>query len=259
MAPAVTFQPPIELTARQRWFVESESREVLFGGGVAAGKTTALLAAAFAGVDDPDYHALIAAPTSHAVVAPGGIIDVVFRWLDNTDVRYRFDSSTRTWTFPSGARVSVAAVSPGNVDRFRGLGLQFVGFDNIDALDAAPVVVQSPRWWKRFFTWVKRLWDWLHGTDETPAPPAANGEQVYELLRSRLRPTAATPAPRIAVTATVPHPWMELFQRRRDGEVVTATHYDNPAVDSTEMNQALATLPEDDPVKQANALWRQQQ
>lgn len=254
--PVASFVPPVELTPRQRRFVESESREVLFGGGVAAGKTTALLAAAFAGVDDPDYHAYIMAPSLHDITRPGGISEVIDRWVENAYDTYRYDGVTRTWTFPSGARVSVAAVSSDNVDRFRGANLQFVGFDNIDRLDLLPVTVQPSRWWERFFAWVKRLWAMLHGDGEEPVAPLANGEQVYEMLRSRLRPTVATPAPRIAVTATVPHPWMELFERRYDGEVVAATHYDNPAVDSAEIARRLELLPEGDPVREADATWR---
>lgn len=104
--------------------------EVLFGGAAGPGKSEAILMAALQYVDQPDYAAIIFRRTYSDLALAGGLIPRSFEYLAGTDAKW--NDTTKTWTFPSGATVSFGYLSsPADKFRYQGSEFQFIGFDEL--------------------------------------------------------------------------------------------------------------------------------
>lgn len=104
--------------------------EVLFGGAAGPGKSEAILMAALQYVDQPDYAAIIFRRTYSDLALAGGLIPRSHEYLAGTDAKW--NDTTKTWTFPSGATVSFGYLaSPADKFRYQGSEYQFIGFDEL--------------------------------------------------------------------------------------------------------------------------------
>ena len=106
-------------------------RETFFGGAAGGGKTDVLLMAAAQYVDEPGYSALILRRTYPQLSSSGkGIIPRSREWWAGTGAR--FNESTHTWTFPSGATVRFGSMQHENDKyNYQGPEFQFIGFDEL--------------------------------------------------------------------------------------------------------------------------------
>ncbi|MCB0042872.1 MAG: terminase family protein [Caldilinea sp.] len=121
---------PHKPTPKQWAFLLLPHREAFFGGQPGGGKSDALLMGALQYADVPGYSALLLRRTYADLALPGALMDRSLEWLVGTDARW--NSTTKTWTFPSGATVTFGYLE-NEKDKFRyqGAEFQYVGFDEL--------------------------------------------------------------------------------------------------------------------------------
>ena len=108
----------------------SQELEVFFGGAAGGGKSDALLMAALMFSELPGYAAIIFRRTYPELSLPGGLLDRAADWLGGTDARW--NSTTKTWTFPSSATLSFGHME-NEMDKFNYKSSEFhyIGFDEL--------------------------------------------------------------------------------------------------------------------------------
>lgn len=199
-------------TLKQATFLALDCREAFFGGAAGPGKSSALLMAALQFVDVPGYSALILRRTYADLSLPGAIMSRAHEWLAGTDARW--NGSTKTYTFPSGATLTFGYLQNGGDHlRYQGAEFTFVGFDEL---------TQFPRY-------------------------------QYTYLFSRLRRLKGVDVPIRMRSASNPggpgHEWVRkrfILNGRRKGRVfIPARMGENPYLDQQEYNESLSKL---DPV-----------
>lgn len=100
----------------------------MYGGSAGCGKSDALLAAALQGIEIPSYSAIIFRRTFKDLSQPGALMDRAHQWWDKTDAKW--SENTKTWTFPSGARIGFGYIAHRNhLANYRGPEFQFIGLD----------------------------------------------------------------------------------------------------------------------------------
>lgn len=122
---------PHEPTPKQRKFLDQVNiREVFYGGAAGGGKSDALIMDFLQYVDVPGYSGILFRRTVPEMTAPGGLIDRCNQWFGDTDAKW--SGSTKTWTFPSGATLTLASMQH-EKDKFdwKGAHFQFCGFDEL--------------------------------------------------------------------------------------------------------------------------------
>lgn len=204
---------------QQAEFLKLTCKEALYGGAAGGGKSDALLMAALQYVDVPGYAAILFRKTYQDLSLPGGLIPRSHEWLAGTDARW--DNTTKTWQFPSGAKISFGYMDS-QLDHFRyqGSEFQFIGWDELTQ-----------------FTQAK-----------------------YEYMYSRLRSTTSINVPLRVRGATNPggigHTWVkkrfiDARTRERGAVFIPAKVYDNPHIKVEEYVDSLSYL---DPVTRARYL-----
>lgn len=198
---------------QQAKFLSLTCKEALYGGAAGGGKSDALLMAALQYVDVPGYAAIIFRKTYQDLSLPGGLIPRSHEWLAGTDARW--DNTTKTWLFPSGAKLSFGYMDSAlDHYRYQGSEFQYIGWDELTQ-----------------FTQAK-----------------------YEYMYSRLRSTVSINVPFRVRGATNPggigHMWVKKRfvdekTRARDAVFIPAKVYDNPHIKIKEYVDSLNYL---DPV-----------
>lgn len=221
---------------RQRTFLSLDCREALYGGGAGGGKSDALLMSALEYVHVPRYAALILRRTFADLSKSDAIMARADEWLRGSDAKW--NSETRTWTFPSGATLSFGYFDhPSAKQVYQGGAWQFIGWDEL---------TQFPE-------------DW------------------YTYMFSRLRKTSQ-PVPLRMRAATNPggigHQWVyerfiepwEKFREEHGREpkpseqarpFVQSLAKDNPSLDQAAYETSLGELSEADRRQLKHGIWEQ--
>jgi hypothetical protein len=214
---------------KQRKALEYTCTELLFGGAAGGSKSSYLLMAAALGITVPNYSALIIRRTYQDLSLPGAIMDRSHEWWTKTDAKWKAED--KTWTFPSGARISFGYME-GSQDhlRYQGSELQFVGIDEISQFPEHQALyllsrLRGPIGWP----------EWLGLRYRGACNPGGIGHQW---LQKRYRiPTEGT---------------HNILEQRVDGKLarvfVPAFASDNPGLDVTSYHAMLANL---DPLTRA--------
>lgn len=205
------------LVPQARFLAMDHIPEVLYGGAAGGGKSSALLLAALRYVDVPGYSAILFRKTYADLALPGALMDRAAEWL--TDSPAKWDSKSKTWSFPSGATMTFGYLD--NKDdhfRYQGAEFQMIGFDEL---------TQFP-------------------------------ENQYRYLFSRLRRLATAAVPVRMRAASNPgglgHEWVKkrfLLETSADRLFVPARLADNPRLDQANYVASLMQL---DPITRQQLL-----
>lgn len=205
---------PEEPSIKQLVFLRTNAIEALFGGAAGGGKSSALLMAALQYVDVPGYNAMLFRRTFADLALPEALMDRFIKWMaPHDDVRW--NGSSYTATFPSGARISFGYLNnKEDYLRYKGAEFQFIGMDEVTEIR----------------------------------------ETDYRYMFSRLRRPSTGPLSRVPLRmrgATNPAPnWVRqrfIIEGREHGRVFVPSRLtDNPGVDAASYRQALAQL---DPIE----------
>ena len=115
----------------QKVFLRTYAIEALFGGAAGGGKSSALLMSAMQYVDTPGYSAILFRRTFADLALPGALMDRFQSWIAPHD-EVRWNGSTYTATFPSGARISFGyLINLQDYLRYKGAEFQFIGMDEV--------------------------------------------------------------------------------------------------------------------------------
>jgi predicted phage terminase large subunit-like protein len=203
-----------EPSMKQKLFLRSQDKEVLFGGAAGGGKSSALLMAALQFVDVPGYSAILFRRTFADLNLTGALMDRFKDWMSDFP-EVRWNNNTYMATFPSGARVSFGYLN--NVNdylRYKGAEYQFVGMDEVTEIR----------------------------------------QSDYSYLFSRLRrpgtgPLSKVPLRMRATTNPAPN-WVRqrfIVEGSEKGRIfIPSTMYDNPGIDHESYREMLAEL---DPIE----------
>lgn len=119
---------PVNLHPKQQEFYDCEEQDALFGGAAGGGKTIGQLASSLKYVHVPNYSAILIRRAYTHLEQPGAFIPTSREWLSGTDASY--NSTMRTWSFPSGARLSFGYLDNiRDLDRYQGGEYQYIGID----------------------------------------------------------------------------------------------------------------------------------
>lgn len=104
--------------------------EILYGGAAGGGKSEALLMGALQYVEVPGYAAILFRQTYQDLALPGALMDRAYEVLGNTSARW--NSTDKSWTFPSGATLTFGYLSEENHRfRYQSSEFQYIGFDEL--------------------------------------------------------------------------------------------------------------------------------
>jgi hypothetical protein len=123
------FHPHTPFEAQRR-FLAHDGLEATLIGGAGGGKSEAMLMAATQYAHVPGYRAMIFRNTYADLVQPGSLLDRCNRyWGDSPDITW--SPRNLTYTFPSGAVIGFGYMEkPLDHLRYKGMELQFIGFDD---------------------------------------------------------------------------------------------------------------------------------
>lgn len=219
LTPKLTRYIPHTPFVQQQAFLLLDCLEAFYGGAAGGGKSDALLMAALQYVDIPGYAALLLRRTYADLMKKEAILDRAHEWLGPWVRRREIKWRAREWRFEwsNGATLSFGYLAHDkHLTQYQSAAFQFVGFDEL-----------------------------------THFP-----EKHYRYLFSRMRKLKGLNVPMRMRSASNPgnigHEWVKqrfLVEGKRRGRVfIPSKMTDNPHLDQTEYQEALAQL---DPVTRA--------
>ena len=115
-------------------FLSSRADITLYGGSAGGGKSYALLLDPLRHINVPDFYAIMFRRQATEIVKPGGLLDDSKKIYPLLGGQYL--SSTKTWVFPSGAKVVFMGLDHvDDVESLKGLQVSRVYFDELTAFD----------------------------------------------------------------------------------------------------------------------------
>lgn len=118
-------------TTKQSVFLGLDCKEAMYGGAAGGGKSDALLMAALQFIHVPKYTALLLRRSYQDLAKPEALMDRAHTWLDPHD-EVHWDSTTKTFTFPSGARLEFGYLgTKKDLDQYQSAEYQSVGYDEL--------------------------------------------------------------------------------------------------------------------------------
>ena len=114
---------------KQAQFMERPEYEALYGGAAGGGKSDAIIIEALRQVHIPHYKALILRKTFPQL---NELIDKSLNYYPRAYPKARYNASSHTWTFPSGAKIIFGAMQH-TKDRvkYQGQAYDFIAFDEL--------------------------------------------------------------------------------------------------------------------------------
>lgn len=114
---------------RQRDFLSRPEDEALYGGAAGGGKSEALVMEALRQAGIGHYRGLLLRKSYPQL---GELIDKSMRYYPRVYPGAKYNASTHTWCFPSGAKIRFASLPhPQDRTQFQGLSYDFIGFDEL--------------------------------------------------------------------------------------------------------------------------------
>lgn len=114
---------------RQAVFMARPEYEALYGGAAGGGKSDALVIEALRQVDKPWYKALILRKTFPQLRE---LIDKSLLYYPRAYPKARYNSSSHTWTFPSGGKIVFGSLNrPQDKVQYQGQAYDFIAFDEL--------------------------------------------------------------------------------------------------------------------------------
>jgi hypothetical protein len=116
-------------------FLSLDCEEALLGGAAGGAKSSSLLMAALMYAHVPGYNALILRRSYADLAKPGAIMDRSHQWLAGTGARW--NSTHKTWTFPSGARLVFGYLQNARDHlQYQSTEFCFVAFDELSQFES---------------------------------------------------------------------------------------------------------------------------
>lgn len=217
---------------KQRIFMSRPEYEALFGGAAGGGKSDALIAEAMRQVDKPNYRAIIFRKTFPQCRE---LIDKSLKIYKRVYPRAKYNATSHTWTFPSGAQIMFGSMPNSTSFRqYQGHEYAFVGFDELTHF------TQEEYEWMitRNRCADKDIRVYIRST----ANPGGIG---HGWVKQRFIDAMPAFTPHIQVV-TAEKPDGTLFETTRSKIFIPASVFDNPALMKNDPNYAgsLAMLPE---------------
>jgi len=114
---------------RQREFMRRGEYEAFFGGAAGGGKSDCLVIEALRQVNIPNYKGLILRKTYNSLTE---LVEKTQYYYPQACTKARYNGSSMTWTFPSGATVRFGNVQNKNYkQKYQGKQFDFIGFDEL--------------------------------------------------------------------------------------------------------------------------------
>ena len=217
---------------KQRIFMARPEDEALYGGAAGGGKSDALINEALRQVHIPHYKALIIRKTFPQL---SELIDKTHNYYRRAFPKARYNGTSHTWTFPSGAKIIFGSMQHAN-DRYQyqGQAYDYIAFDELT-----------------HFTWDE--YNYLFSRNRPNGP----GTRVY--TRATANPggighgwvkerfiTATKPMTTVWDDVEIVFPDGHTETRRKSRIFVPSTVFDNPALLANDPDYLtrLASMPE---------------
>ena len=217
---------------RQAAFMARSEDEVLYGGAAGGGKSDALVIEALRQVGVPHYRALILRKTYPQL---SELIDKTMRYYRPVFPRAKYNSSSHTWTFPSGAKITFGSMFRAQDKyNYQGRAFDFIGVDELTHFT-----------WEEYSYVMSRNRPTGPGTRVYMCATANPGGVGHGWVKARFI-TPAPPGTRMVQLVDVKTPDGTVVKMRRTRIFIPSTVFDNKKLLENDPGYLgnLASLPE---------------